>query len=169
MKSRLRLLALLVVATAVASCSPAQQAAPAAEETPSPDATTAPETSLYERLGGEDAIAAVVDEFIDVLSSDDVLNANPAIKEARDRAHPDELKAKVTALVCQVTGGPQEYTGRPMKESHADMNISGTEWDQMVEDFIMVLDGFNVPAKEQGELLEIIGSTKADIVTRPNE
>ena len=49
------------------------------------------------------------------------------------------------------------------------MNISGTEWDQMVEDFIMVLDGFNVPAKEQGELLEIIGSTKADIVTRPNE
>ena len=168
----MRSAAVLLLIAISSGCSPAA-VEPAAEEATSPKAeagaVTAPEASLYERLGGEGAIAAVVDEFIDVLSSDDVLNANPAIKEARDRVDPDELKASVTALVCQATGGPQEYTGRSMKESHADMNISGTEWDQMVEDFIMVLDGFNVPEKEQSELLEIIGSTKADIVTRPND
>ena len=111
----------------------------------------------------------MVNEFIDVLSKDEVLNANPKIKAARDRANPVELKAKVTAFMCMATGGPQKYEGRTMKETHADMNISGTEWDQMVKDFVMVLDKFKVPKPEQEELLNLTGTTKDDIVLRPNE
>ena len=157
--------AILLLVSSIASCSPAaEEAAPV----PEPVAELL-DPALYERLGGEEAITAVVSRFIDVLSDDDLLNANPAIKEARDAADRDHLKAQVTAMVCQATGGPQEYTGRPMGEAHAQMNISGTEWDQMILQFVAALDEFGVPDAEKGELLEIMESTKADIVMRPDE
>src|SRR5262245_46523359 len=79
--------------------------------------------SLYEGLGGVDAIATVVDTFIEKLLVNDTLNANPAIKEARARVPKAGLKFQVTALVCQVTGGPQMYTGRSMKDAHAKLHI----------------------------------------------
>lgn len=124
---------------------------------------------LYERLGEENAIKAVVDEFLNVLVKDSLLNANPKIDAARKKVNLDELKAKLTALLCEVTGGPQKYTGRTMKESHAHLDISGKEWDRMAEIFVTVLDTFKVPKPEQEELLEIVGTTKADIVMRPDE
>ncbi len=145
-----------------------QEAGKPSESKPAGKADAA-KKSLYERLGGEPAIKAVVNEFIDVLSRDAVLNANPKINEARKRVNPDELKAKVTAFMCQITGGPQEYTGRSMKESHAHLNISGSEWNQMARDFVMVLDKFKVPKPEQEELLKVVGSNRGDIVLRPNE
>lgn len=123
------------------------------------------EKSLYERLGGVYAIATVVDDFIERLLVNDVLNSNPAIKEARDRVPKAGLKFRVTALVCQVTGGPEVYTGRNMKEAHKHLNITEKEWDAMVADFKKTLDKFKVPQKEQNELFAIVGSTKSDIVT----
>ena len=171
MKASTRSLAVLLLVSVIAACSPAAEEAAIEEPAPAPEPTADPgdTASLYDRLGGEEAITAVVSRFIDLLSNDDLLNANPAIKEARDRVDPDELKADVTALVCQASGGPQEYTGRSMAESHENMNISGTEWDQMIQLFVAVLDEFEVPEAEKGELLEIMDSTKADIVTRPEE
>src|SRR5574341_1071167 len=71
--------------------------------------------SLYDRLGGAYAIATVVDDFIERLLVNDVLNANPAIREARERVPKAGLKFSVTALVCMVTGGPEKYAGRTMK------------------------------------------------------
>jgi len=141
----------------------------AADDAAVEEASPQEQASLYDRLGGEAAITAVVDRFIDELSNDDMLNDNPAIRAARDSVDPDELKAEVTALVCQATGGPQEYTGRTMAESHAHMNISGSEWDQMITIFVSLLDEFSVPEAEQGELLPIVESTKADIVLRPDQ
>jgi hemoglobin len=120
--------------------------------------------SLYERLGGLAPISVVVSDFIDVLVPDRVLNRNPAIDAARKRVPAAYLKFHVTALVCQVTGGPCEYHGRSMKESHAHLNITAREWDRMVSLFKGVLAKHKVPAKEQQELLEIVGSTRADIV-----
>lgn len=120
--------------------------------------------SLYERLGGAYAIATVVDAFIDELLVNDTLNANPAINAARARVPRPGLKFHVTALVCQVTGGPQTYTGRSMKDAHRHLGITEREWDAMVHDFVEVLDRFKVPKAEQAELLAIVGSTKADIV-----
>ena len=122
------------------------------------------EKSLYERLGGVYSVATVVDDFIERLLVNDTLNANPAIKEARDRVPKAGLKFRVTALVCQVTGGPEKYTGRSMKEAHAHLNITQKEWDAMVAEFRKTLDKFQVPAKEQGELIAIVESTKEDIV-----
>jgi hemoglobin len=123
--------------------------------------------SLYDRLGGVYSIATVVDDFIERLLVNRTLNANPAINEARARVPKAGLKFQVTALVCEVTGGPCKYTGRAMKESHQHLNITPAEWDAMVADFKMTLDKFKVPQTEQQELIAIVGSTKKDIV-RPS-
>ena len=120
--------------------------------------------SLYDRLGGLAPISVVVSDFIDALVPDAVLNANPAIDAARKGVPAPYLKYHVTALVCQATGGPCQYHGREMKESHAHMNITEGDWDRMVTIFKEVLAKHNVPAKESQELLDIVGSTKADIV-----
>jgi hemoglobin len=125
-----------------------------------------PAESLYDRLGGVYPISVVVDTFIDLLLVNDVLNANPAIKEARDRVPAAGLKYQVTALVCQQTGGPCTYTGRGMKESHTHLNIGAKEWQAMLVDFRRVLNNYGVPAKEQEELMAIVESTKQDILTR---
>jgi len=120
--------------------------------------------SLYDRLGGLAPISVVVSDFIDALMPDAVLNANPAIDAARKAVPAPYLKYHVTAMVCQATGGPCQYHGREMKESHAHLNITEQEWDRMVTLFKGVLAKHRVPEKETQELLDIIGSTKADIV-----
>ncbi len=122
------------------------------------------EKSLYDRLGGAYNIAAVVDDFIERLLVNDVLNANPAIKEARDRVPKAGLKFRVTALVSQVTGGPEKYAGRSMKESHAHLHITEAEWQAMLADFKKSLAKFKVPELESKELIAIVESTKKDIV-----
>ena len=133
----------------------------------SPLAEEKPVKSLYERLGGVYNIAPVVDEFLEVLYVDDVLNANPKIKEARDRVPKAYLKYHVTSMVCQASGGPEKYTGRGMKESHQHLNITEKEWQAMGDDFKKVLDKFKVPEQEQKELFAIVESTKQDIVISP--
>lgn len=125
-----------------------------------------PPKSLYDRLGGVYPISVVVDTFVDLLLVNDVLNANPAIKAARDRVPAAGLKYRVTELVCQQTGGPCKYTGRGMKESHVHLNISEKEWQAMLADFRRTLNNYGVPAREQGELVAIVESTKKDIVIR---
>lgn len=120
--------------------------------------------SLYERLGGVYAIATVVDAFIEKLLVNDTLNANPRINEARDQVPRAGLKFRVTALVCQVTGGPEQYTGRTMQEAHAHLNITEKEWQAMLADFRKTLDEFKVGSREQKELIDIVESTKKDIV-----
>ena len=127
-------------------------------------APSAPARSLYDRLGGVMAISMVVNDFIDALVPDAQLNMNPAIKEARARVPAPYLKFHVTSMVCQATGGPCQYTGRGMKESHAHLHITPAEWDRMVTIFEGILDKYKVPAKEQGELIAIVGSTRGDIV-----
>lgn len=127
------------------------------------------DASLYDRLGGLGPISVVVDDFIDAMLPDEFLNRNPAIDAARERVPGPYLKYHVTAMVCQVTGGPCEYHGRNMDESHAHLDITEAEWDRMAEIFVSVLDSHNVPKAEQQELLGIIGTTKGDIVTAKAE
>ncbi|WP_269523797.1 group I truncated hemoglobin [Coraliomargarita parva] len=120
--------------------------------------------SLYERLGGLAPISVVVNDFIDVVNDDPLLNANPAIAEARKRVPPPYLKYHVTAMVCQATGGPCTYEGRSMKDAHAHLNINEKEWDRMVLIFKEVLLAHEVAKQEIEELVAIVESTKADIV-----
>jgi hemoglobin len=128
------------------------------------DAAEQQPPSLYDRLGGLAPISVVVSDFIDALVPDPVLNANPDIDAARKRVPSPYLKYHVTAMVCQATGGPCQYHGRGMKEAHAHLNITEQEWDRMVTIFKEILAKHQVPAQESQELLDIIDSTKADIV-----
>ncbi len=122
------------------------------------------EPSLYDRLGGVYAIAVVVDDFIDRIMVDPRLNANPLVDEAHHKVPPPGFKYLVTELVCQVTGGPQKYTGRSMADSHQHLKITAGEWEAFLDDFRETLDKFNVPAKEQAELFAIVDTTRTDIV-----
>jgi hemoglobin len=128
------------------------------------EATGQQSPSLYNRLGGLPAISVVVSDFIDALVLDGELNRNPAIDAARQRVPAPYLKYHVTAMVCQATGGPCQYHGRAMPESHAHLNITAAEWDRMAAIFSEVLAKHGVPATETQELFDIVGSTKDDIV-----
>ncbi|MDA1016652.1 MAG: group 1 truncated hemoglobin [Planctomycetota bacterium] len=124
----------------------------------------AAEPSLYERLGGVYSIADVVDDFIDRIMDDPQLNANPKVDEAHHRVSRAGFKYLVTEMVCWATGGPQQYTGRSMKDSHQDLDITAAEWQVFLNDFQQTLDKFDVPDAERQELFAIVDSTKADIV-----
>jgi hemoglobin len=122
------------------------------------------EASLYERLGGVYAIAAVVDDFVDRVMDDPRLNANPKVDEAHHRVARAGFKYLVTEQVCWAAGGPQRYTGRSMAESHAELAITESEWQAFLDDLHHTFNRFAVPAAERNELLAIVESTKADIV-----
>ncbi len=126
--------------------------------------TAAPAKSLYERLGGVYAIATVVDDFIDRIMVDPRLNSNPLVDEAHHRVSPAGFKYLVTEMSCWATGGPQQYSGRSMHESHAHLQITAPEWAAFMEDLDATFDKFSVPQPERQEFIAIIESTKPDIV-----
>lgn len=123
-----------------------------------------PVKSLYERLGGVYSIASVVDDFIDRIMVDPRLNSNPLVDEAHHRVSPAGFKYLVTEMSCWATGGPQQYSGRTMHESHAHLKITGEEWVAFMEDLDLTFDKFEVPKPERDEFTAIISSTKPDIV-----
>lgn len=129
------------------------------------DEATEEQASLYDRLGGVYSIASVVDDFIERVLADEILLANPNIKAANEQTPKAGIKFHVTALICQLAGGPEVYNGRNMKDAHAHLNINEEQWDAMVADFVATLNHFKVPEKEQGELLGLVGPSKADIVS----
>jgi hemoglobin len=128
----------------------------------------APAASLYDRLGGFYSIATVVEDFIDRIMVDDRLNANPRVDEAHHRVLPPGFKYLVTEMLAEAAGGPQRYTGRPMKESHREMLITPEEWRAFMDDLNRTLDKFDVPQQERWEVLAIIESTRNDIVRSPS-
>ena len=120
--------------------------------------------SLFERLGGVYAIATVVNDFVDRIMDDPRLNANPKVDEAHHRVSRAGFKYLVTEQVCWATGGPQQYTGKSMYDSHAHLEITEPQGQAFLDDFQTTLDKYEVPATEQQELFAIVESTKKDIV-----
>ena len=118
---------------------------------------TAPK-SLYDRLGGKSAITAVIDTFVARVAADARINKKFA------RTNIPRVKAMLVDQVCAQTGGPCTYTGRTMKEAHRGMKVTEGEFNALVEDLVSALNTFNVPKKEQDELLAALGSMKSDIV-----
>jgi hemoglobin len=114
--------------------------------------------SLYERLGGKDAIVAVVDELVARCANDDRINAKFA------RTDIPRLKKMLVDQVCESTGGPCTYTGRSMKQTHTEMGVTAGEFDALVEDLVAALDHFNVQKAEQGELLGALSAMRREIV-----
>jgi hemoglobin len=120
--------------------------------------------SLYERVGGVNNIAVLVDDAIERSYVDETLHANPKIAAAHKRFPKPVYKFNATALACQVMGGPQKYTGRSLKEAHQHLDISEKEWNALVKIFRDSMKSFKVPQKEQDEIIAIIDSTKGDVV-----
>jgi hemoglobin len=119
--------------------------------------------SLYKRLGGYDAIAAVSDDFIARLAGE------PQFARFFGGHSTDSLKLlrqRVVDMVCQATGGPCIYTGRDMKTAHAGLAISQKDWDTAIGHLGATLDKFKVPKAEKDELIGILGPLKADIVEK---
>ena len=116
--------------------------------------------SLYDRLGGKDAIVAVVDDFVGNVAADNRINRYFA------KTDIPRLKRNLVDQICAATGGPCTYTGRDMKSAHAGMGVTSGHFNALVQDLQKTLRKFKVPKKEQGELLAVLGPMKADIVTR---
>lgn len=126
--------------------------------------TTATDTvqrTLYERLGGRDAIVTVVDSFVARVAADDRINKKFA------RSNIPRVKALLVEQICNATGGPCTYRGRSMKETHRNMGVTDGEFDALVEDLVATLNQFNVAKADQDALLNTLGSMRADIVERP--
>ncbi len=114
--------------------------------------------SLFERLGGLDAITAVVDSFVARCAADDRINGKFV------RTDIPRLKKILVDQVCEAAGGPCTYTGRSMRETHDGMAVTDGEFAALVEDLVATLNEFNVPEAEQQELLGVLGPMRDDIV-----
>lgn len=134
-----------------------------------------PESSLYERLGGVFAIAAVVDHFSDAIVKNPTVgqeSANPALREwhTNNLGRLPGLKWMRTLWVCAVAGGPQEYVAtRPgstelgLEEAHRNLRISPDEFDEVAAELGRTLDVVGVPEREKGEVLAAFAAHKGEV------
>ena len=122
------------------------------------------QASLYKRLGGYDAIAAVVDDFVPRLAGDPQLSKF-FIGHSKDSL--GKIRQHVVEFLCNATGGPCVYIGRDMKTAHAGLGITAADWDISVKHLTATLDKLNVPAKEKGEVLAAVSGLKNDIAEKP--
>lgn len=126
-----------------------------------------PTKSLYERLGGEAAVKAVVNDFVDRAAANPKVNFTRKGTNREWQPTPDNVahvKMMLVSQIGQASGGPQKYTGRDMKSTHRGMGISGAEFDALAGDLSATLDKYKVAPAEKNELLSIVGSLRGDIV-----
>jgi hemoglobin len=133
------------------------------------------QNTLYERLGGAFAIAAVVDRFSDAIIEDRIAGQgsdNPALREwhTNELARLPGLKFMRTLWVCSVAGGPQGYVGtRPgrdrlsLEEAHRNLHIAPEEFDAVAAILARTLDEFQVPETEKGEVLAAFAAHKGEV------
>jgi hemoglobin len=133
------------------------------------------ESSLYDRLGGVFAIAAVVDRFSDALVDNPIVgqgSSNPALSDwhTNNLGRLPGLKFMRTLWVCNVSGGPFEYAGtKPgstilgLEEAHREFRISPDEFDEVAAELARALDAFEVPAREKDEVLAAFAAHKGEV------
>ena len=134
-----------------------------------------PDASLYERLGGAFAIAAVVDHFSDAIVKNPIVgqqSANPALREwhTNSLGRLPGLKFMRTLWVCNVSGGPFEYTPTVpgstvlgLEEAHRDLRISPDEFDEVAAELARTMDAVGVPAPEKAEVLAAFAAHKGEV------
>lgn len=151
---RFVLAALLVVAC---GGGPAPTPAPA----PAAGPPVASDGSLYRRLGGYDAIAAVVDDFLGRWFGDPVIAPFFADVDDLGKQH---VRQMVVDQLCAATGGPCYYVGLDMATAHEAVAITPAVWNTAVQHILATLDAFNVPSRERRELNEILVAVRAQIL-----
>jgi hemoglobin len=122
------------------------------------------EKTLYQRMGGYDVIAAVVDDFIHQLGEDAAFK-----RFGGGRSHSSLVATRQLVIedLCKLTGGPCAYIGRDLKTAHTGLAITQEEWDLSIQHFKKALDDQKVAEQEQKEFLAVIQSTRPDIVEKP--
>jgi hemoglobin len=116
------------------------------------------ERLLYDRLGGEDAIRAVIDEFVGRVAAD------PKVNSLFTKTDIPLFKKRLVQQLGQATGGPQVYEGKDMKTVHEGLKISDAQFDSVVSDLVGAMNKLGVAKKEQDEVLQILGPMRKDIV-----
>jgi hemoglobin len=122
---------------------------------------TMDEPSLYKRLGGRDAIAFVVDDFVANMVADARVSGR---FKALKPPEVNRLKSNLSDQICEAAGGPCSYLGRDMKTAHKGMMVSEAEWNATVENLAKALEKRSVATREKSELLGALGGMKKDIV-----
>jgi hemoglobin len=125
---------------------------------PKEGTTPATQKSLYDRLGGKDALTAVVDDFVARLAADKRVNARFSNSDI------PHLKAMLVEQICEAAGGPCKYSGKDMKTAHTGMNITDEEFGALVEDLGASLTQFKVGKTEQDQLVGALAPMKPQIV-----
>ena len=120
--------------------------------------TTTQEKSLYDRLGGGDAINALTESWVARVGADDRANGKFV------RTDIERLMKEVVDQLCEATGGPCTYTGRSMLETHAGMKVTAGEFDVVMQHLDAALDELNVPKAERDELVGLLRPMRVDIV-----
>lgn len=129
------------------------------------DAQPAAKT-LYQRMGGYDVIAGVVDDFIRQLGEDEAFKR---FGGGRSEGSLKRTRQLIVDQVCAATGGPCVYFGRDMKSAHAGLKITQQEWDTSIKYLTNSLQKFKVGEPEQKEVLAIVQDLRKDIVEPPEE
>ena len=120
--------------------------------------------SLYKRLGGYDALAAVTDDLVGRLASDQQLGKF-FVGHSQDSLR--RIRQLIVDQLCAATGGPCVYIGRDMKTTHSGLNVTEKDWEATTRHLVATLDKFKVPAKEKDEVVAAISNLKKDIVEKP--
>ena len=148
------LIAVVGCQTTTSTTTPTATSGPATSAPPSND-------SLYRRLGGYDAIAAVTDDFIGRMIADKQLGRYFVGLSQGSR---ETLREHVIELLCYTAKGPCLYVGRDLGEAHTGLNISDSDWKVAMKHLDATLNKFNVPSREHQELVGAIENFKEDIV-----
>ena len=139
----------------------------AASQTATPVDAGSTEPSLYDRLGGYFAIAAVVDRFSDKIIKNPKLNVNPALKawnETEAATRLPGLKFGRTLWVAAAAGGPFAYTGLPLEEAHQEFDLTAEEFAEVGAEIVRALEYFQVPQREIDELVAAYMQSMPDVV-----
>jgi hemoglobin len=116
--------------------------------------------TLYESMGGEPALRSAVEHFADLVQTDDRINFTFA------EADMSKFKKLIFEQLCNLSGGPCQYTGRDMRTSHAKLNINNAEFNALAEDLYMALDRAGIPYRLQNKLMALLAPMQHDIVRR---
>lgn len=124
-------------------------------------ASAPPDSRTYTQLGGATGIQAIVDDLLEAILVDDRINFQFAETDIV------RFREKLTEQLCAESGGPCNYTGLPMDESHAGRGINNVQFNALVEDLIAVMERRDVPVAAQNKLLRRLAPMHANIVRTP--
>jgi len=121
-------------------------------------ATAATAKTLYDELGGKEAITKVVDVFLARINGDARINTLFAKTDHND------LRRLVIEQLCEATGGPCKYTGRSMEEAHSGLNLTNADFSAFMGDLVAAMDDLKVPLAQQNKLIALLAPMKPQIV-----